>query len=148
MIDDIFLKRLLGGRSLSTFLKRYWQRRPLYIPQALDPANFQVSREDLFHLAASSEVESRLVQNARGRWQLSHGAFQSLPPAQKDWTLLVQGVNWHHDGAHALLQKFRFLPQARLDDLMISYAVAGGGVGPHFDSYDVFLLQAALSHVV
>jgi 50S ribosomal protein L16 3-hydroxylase len=142
MIDPLFLKRLLGGLSVSTFLKRHWQRRPLFVRQALDPTDFQVSRDDLFHLASSSAVESRLIQSGRGRWQLSHGPFQQLPRAKKDWTLLVQGVNWHHDGAHALLRKFRFLPQARLDDLMISYATPAGGVGAHFDSYDVFLLQA------
>ncbi|MFN7352006.1 MAG: JmjC domain-containing protein [Burkholderiales bacterium] len=142
MIDNSFLHRLLGGMPPAIFLKRYWQRRPLYIQNALDPKDLQLTRDELFDLASSSEVESRLVQNSRGRWQLSHGPFQQLPAAKKDWTLLVQGVNWHHDGAHALLQKFRFLPQARLDDLMISYAVAGGGVGAHFDSYDVFLLQA------
>ena len=58
------------------------------------------------------------------------------------WTVLIQGVDLHHDSVHALLQQFRFVPDARLDDLMISYATDGGGVGPHFDSYDVFLLQA------
>jgi 50S ribosomal protein L16 3-hydroxylase len=76
---------------------------------------------------------------------MRHGPIpkRSLPPlSQKKWTFLVQGVDLHHDGVHALLQQFRFVPDARLDDLMISYASDGGGVGPHYDSYDVFLLQA------
>jgi 50S ribosomal protein L16 3-hydroxylase len=78
-------------------------------------------------------------------WQLRHGPFErrQLPPLKKPaWTLLVQGVDLHHEGVHQLLQQFRFVSDARLDDLMISYASDGGGVGPHFDSYDVFLLQA------
>jgi 50S ribosomal protein L16 3-hydroxylase len=141
MTDPFFLKQMLGGMSVSTFLRRHWQRRPLYIRQALDPADLLVSRDDLFHLVSSPNVESRLVQYGRGQWRLSHGPFNRLPSAKKDWTVLVQSVNCHHDGANDLLRKFRFLPQARLDDLMISYAVTGGGVGPHFDSYDVFLLQ-------
>jgi 50S ribosomal protein L16 3-hydroxylase len=91
-------------------------------------------------------VESRLiVQQAKG-WRMKQGPFapRSLPPlSQKAWTLLVQGVDLHDAGAHALLQQFRFVPDARLDDLMISFATPGGGVGPHFDSYDVFLLQAS-----
>ena len=127
MIDNSFLHRLLGGMPPAIFLKRYWQRRPLYIQNALDPKDLQLTRDELFDLASSSEVESRLVQNSRGRWQLSHGPFQQLPAAKKDWTLLVQGVNWHHDGAHALLQKFRFLPQARLDDLMHEVHRLGAG---------------------
>jgi 50S ribosomal protein L16 3-hydroxylase len=78
-------------------------------------------------------------------WKMKHGplARRSLPPfSQKKWTFLVQGVDLHHEGVHQLMQQFRFVPDARLDDLMISYAGDGGGVGPHFDSYDVFLLQA------
>lgn len=142
MIDRSFLKQLLGGMPISTFLQQHWQRRPLHVRNALKLTDLPLTRDDLFQLAASAEVESRLVQYTRGQWQLSHGPFQRLPSVKKDWTILVQGVNAQHDGAHALLRKFRFLPQARLDDLMISYAVSGGGVGPHFDSYDVFLLQA------
>ncbi len=104
-----------------------------------------VGRQELFALAAQETVESRLVQQKKGAWSLRHGPFarRALPPlATPDWTLLVQGVDLHDDAVHALLQQFRFVPQARLDDLMISYATDGGGVGPHFDSYDVFLLQA------
>src|SRR5206468_11058205 len=85
-----------------------------------------------------------LVAQQRGRWQMKGGPFarRALPPvSQAHWTLLVQGVDLHDDRAHELLQRFAFVPQARLDDLMVSWASDGGGVGPHFDSYDVFLLQ-------
>jgi 50S ribosomal protein L16 3-hydroxylase len=96
-------------------------------------------------LAARDDVESRLVSRRAGRWRLAHGPFEPnhLPsPRQRAWTLLVQGVDLHDDAAHALLSRFRFLPDARLDDLMVSWAAEGGGVGPHRDSYDVFLVQA------
>ena len=96
-------------------------------------------------MAAVETVESRLIVHQATGWRLKHGPLSrtSLPPLkQKRWTLLVQGVDLHRNAAHDLLQKFRFVPDARLDDLMISWASDGGGVGPHFDSYDVFLLQA------
>ena len=102
------------------------------------------TREELFVLAGRDDVESRLVIHDRGHWGMQSGPFRrahfkGLPPTH--WTLLVQGVNLHSDAADALLRRFAFLPYARLDDLMVSYATPGGGVGPHFDSYDVFLLQ-------
>jgi 50S ribosomal protein L16 3-hydroxylase len=104
-----------------------------------------VTRAEMFALAARDDVESRLVQrDARDRWQLRQGPLprHALPPlARPGWTLLVQGLDLHHDAGHELLSHFRFVPSARLDDLMLSYASAGGGVGPHIDSYDVFLLQ-------
>ncbi|HSI59164.1 MAG TPA: cupin domain-containing protein, partial [Ideonella sp.] len=90
------------------------------------------------------DVESRLVAQQGKNWQFRRGPFarRALPALSKPgWTLLVQGVDLHHTPAHELLSRFRFVPQARLDDLMISWATDGGGVGPHFDSYDVFLLQ-------
>lgn len=104
-----------------------------------------LSRAELFELAGDEDVEARLVTYANG-WTLAHGplARRTLPPLrQSAWTLLVQGVDLHHDGARALLDAFRFVPDARLDDLMISFATDGGGVGPHVDAYDVFLLQAS-----
>lgn len=100
-----------------------------------------LSRPALFKLAEREHVESRLItQQAKG-WRMKQGpmAPRSMPPLSKEgWTLLVQGVDMHDANVHALLQQFRFVPDARLDDLMISFATAGGGVGPHFDSYDVF----------
>jgi 50S ribosomal protein L16 3-hydroxylase len=127
-------------------MRRHWQKKPLLICSAIPGFKPLLSRMQLFALAAQEQVESRLVvRKARGRWMLKHGPFKksAYPPfKQRDWTLLVQGVNLHDDAAHTLLQSFRFVPDARLDDLMISWASAGGGVGPHADSYDVFLLQA------
>lgn len=105
-----------------------------------------MSRARLFALARSADVESRLVSRTeRGAWTLAHGPFPRgtlPPPTRPRWTLLVQGVELHDDGARDLLEEFRFVPDARLDDLMVSWASDGGGVGPHVDSYDVFLLQA------
>ena len=136
---------LLGGLTPARFMKRHWQRKPLLVRGALPGFTPLLSRAELFALAGRDEVESRLVARSGGKWQFRRGPFarRVLPPlARPDWTLLVQGVDLHHQPAHELLSQFRFVPQARLDDLMISYAADGGGVGPHFDSYDVFLLQA------
>jgi len=103
-----------------------------------------LEREALFSLARSEDVESRLIVRASDRWTLRHGPLprRALPPLSRPaWTLLVQGLDLHVESARALLDRFRFVPDARLDDLMVSYASDGGGVGAHFDSYDVFLLQ-------
>jgi 50S ribosomal protein L16 3-hydroxylase len=153
---------LLGGLTPSAFMRRYWQKKPLLIRQAVPGVQSPIERSKLFALAESEDVESRLIvqtgKAAAGRttpasksskkpdagWKLAHGPLsrRSLPPmSQPGWTLLVQGLDLHVPAAHALLQQFRFVPDARLDDLMISYATDGGGVGPHYDSYDVFLLQ-------
>jgi 50S ribosomal protein L16 3-hydroxylase len=135
---------LLGHLSPSQFMRRYWQKKPLLIRQAIPDIEAPLSRDELFELADQDDVEARLITHFRNKWQLEHGPFapDELPPVkQRAWTLLVQGVDLHDDRARALLDRFRFVPDARLDDLMISYATDGGGVGPHFDSYDVFLLQ-------
>ncbi|HSV45782.1 MAG TPA: cupin domain-containing protein [Ramlibacter sp.] len=137
---------LLGGLSARQFMKRHWQKKPLLVRGAI--AGFQpvLNRKQLFEMAAADAVESRLVvRDGEDGWRMRRGPLprRALPPlAQPGWTLLVQGVDLHHAGIHALLQRFGFVPQARLDDLMISWASDGGGVGPHLDSYDVFLLQA------
>jgi len=135
----------LGGVSVDDFMRRHWQRKPLLIRQAIPGFAPPVDARQLVELAADDAVESRLVTRRRGRWALEHGPFEpgEVPAlTRRDWTLLVQGVDLHSDAAHALLARFRFVPDARLDDLMISLAGDGGGVGPHVDSYDVFLLQA------
>ena len=135
---------LLGGLAPAQFMTRFWQKKPLLIRQALSGVDGLVGREDLFALAAQEHVLSRLIQRVGRNWTLAHGPFRrrALPALrQPDWTLLVQGVDLHLEAVHQLMQRFRFLPDARLDDVMISYASVGGGVGPHFDSYDVFLLQ-------
>jgi len=140
---------LLGGLSPATFMRRHWQKKPLVIRQAIPGFQPLLDRTELFAMAADEEVESRLVVHKAAKsgpgWQMRHGPFErkALPPLkQAGWTLLLQGMDLHDDAMHALLNQFRFVPDARLDDLMVSYASDGGGVGPHFDSYDVFLLQA------
>jgi len=134
---------LLGGLTPAEFMKTYWQKKPLLIRQAIPGFQSPVSVAALKKLAKSDEVESRLIWREQSQWQMETGPFARLPKASEtDWTLLVQSVDIHDDAAASLMHQFRFVPDARLDDLMISLASVGGGVGPHFDSYDVFLLQA------
>ena len=159
---------LLGGLSPTAFMRDHWQKRPLLIRNALPLVADSgaplapVTPAQLFELASRDDVESRIViqdtapakARAKGgaratppsaeRWRLKHGPFarRSLPPlSQRGWTMLVQGVDLHAQAAHELLQRFRWIADARVDDLMVSYASPGGGVGAHIDSYDVFLLQ-------
>ena len=135
---------LLGGMSAQTFMRRHWQKKPLLVRQAVPGGVALLSRARLFELAGSDEVEARLIVREHGRWSLRHGPLKrtAIPPLKRPhWTLLVQGLDLHVLAARALLERFRFVPDARLDDLMLSYATHGGGVGPHVDSYDVFLLQ-------
>ncbi|HUN67473.1 MAG TPA: cupin domain-containing protein [Burkholderiales bacterium] len=134
----------LGGLSPQAFLRRHWQKRPLLVRRALPGFRGVIDKSALFALAARSEVESRLVERRGKRWAVTHGPLtkSSLRKAgARNWTLLVNGVNGYGEAAERLLRRFAFIPQARIDDLMVSYAAPGGGVGPHFDSYDVFLLQ-------
>jgi 50S ribosomal protein L16 3-hydroxylase len=134
---------LLGDITPAQFLRDYWHKKPLLIRQAIPNFKPLLSVDALAALAAQDHVEARLVSASGGQWAMQHGPLTALPPrTQKEWSLLVQGVNLHDARADALLRQFRFLPDARLDDLMVSFATDGGGVGPHFDSYDVFLLQA------
>lgn len=135
---------MLGGLSARQFIEEYWQKKPLLVRNAFPGFGDMLTPDELAGLACEEEVQSRLVLHSRGKWKLEQGPFDEdrfarLP--RKDWTLLVQGVNQHLPEADTLLQSFDFIPRARLDDLMVSYAPDGGGVGPHFDSYDVFLLQ-------
>lgn len=134
----------LGGITPKDFLLDYWQQRPLLVRNALPGFNGLLTRNELTELACHEDAQSRLVIQRNGKWHLKHGPLSSndlvkLP--KKQWTLLVQDVNHFLPSARDLLSKFRFIPHARLDDLMVSYAPKGGGIGPHFDSYDVFLLQ-------
>ncbi|MBC7502995.1 MAG: cupin domain-containing protein [Herminiimonas sp.] len=134
---------LLGNQTPAKFLSDFWHKKPLLIRQAIPGFTPLLTRQALFDLAARDDVESRLVTNFKNQWEMENGPIQKLPAlAKKDWTLLIQGVNHHDDGVDALLRQFRFIADARLDDVMISYASDNGSVGPHFDSYDVFLLQA------
>ncbi len=143
-MDVMQTTALLGGLSPAQFMRRHWQKKPLLVRQAWPGVLPPISRAALFDLAGAPGVESRLLTRFDGQWRLRTGPLgrRTLPPTRKpDWTLLLQGLDLHSQAAHQMLQRFRFVPEARLDDLMISWASAGGGVGPHLDSYDVFLLQ-------
>jgi 50S ribosomal protein L16 3-hydroxylase len=134
---------LLGGLTPREFLRRHWQKRPLYVRGAVPRFTGVLDERQLSTLARRDDVESRIVQRKGRRWQTVHGPFAEVVAKRRDWTLLVSGVNLHNASADALLRRFSFIPQARLDDVMVSYATPGGGVGPHVDSYDVFLLQGS-----
>lgn len=141
--------KLLNGLSPQEFMRDYWQKKHLMIRRAKADFKSPIDRLTLFDLAGNQDVESRLVSHTGkagiAKWTVRTGPFKrrSLPQLNRpNWTLLVQGVDLHSQQARNLLDEFRFVPDARLDDLMVSYASKGGGVGPHFDNYDVFLLQA------
>jgi 50S ribosomal protein L16 3-hydroxylase len=137
---------LLGGLRAAEFLDQYWQKSPLLVRTAFPSWQDPLSPEELAGLACDSAVESRIVRERGGRnpWQVRHGPFtdahfQQLP--RTHWTLLVQDVDKHLPHVRWVLAPFRFIPQWRRDDLMVSYAVPDGSVGPHWDDYDVFLIQ-------
>jgi|SRR5687768_3638777 50S ribosomal protein L16 3-hydroxylase len=135
-------QQLLGGLSPREFLRRHWQKRPLFVAGALPAFRGVIERRELAALAMRDDVESRIVERRGRRWITAHGPFsRRVSLKARNATLLVSGVNLHVPAADALLRRFSFIPQARLDDVMVSYAAPGGGVGPHVDSYDVFLLQ-------
>ncbi len=144
-MDISLASPLLGGLSPQVFMRRHWQKKPLLVRQAVPGGVTLIDRARLFALASSDEVESRLIVRHGQRWSVRCGPLKraALPPLkQREWTLLVQGLDLHLPAAREFLDAFRFVPDARLDDLMLSYASDGGGVGPHVDTYDVFLLQA------
>jgi 50S ribosomal protein L16 3-hydroxylase len=137
--------QLLGGLTPREFMRDYWQKKPLLVRQAVPGFESPISPDELAGLALEEEVESRLVlEHGDHPWELRRGpfaedAFSQLP--ESDWTLLVQSVDQFVPEVAELIEEFKFLPKWRIDDVMISYAAPGGGVGPHFDNYDVFLLQ-------
>jgi len=125
-------------------MRLHWQREPLVVRAAFPGFVDPLSPGEVLRLAASPDASARLVRHRAGRWSAEHGPFQPavfsrLP--RRDWTVLVQDTNHFSPRAAALLARFDFIAHARVDDVMVSYAVPGGGVGPHVDSYDVFLLQ-------
>lgn len=155
---------LLGGLTPQQFMRRYWGKQPLLVRQALPDFTGPISRQTLFGLATREDVESKIVEKlpqtgpsgrkvgtgkktspkGEGVWRVRQGPFKrhAFPPiARPEWTLLLQGVEAHHPDAYALMQRFRFIPDARLDDVLIAWASDNGGVGPHYDAYDVFLVQ-------
>jgi len=142
---------VLGKYNYSEFLTEYWQKQPLLIKNAIPGFQCPITGDELAGLACEYDVESRLVlehiiPNQASRWELRHGpfdesAFSQLPASH--WTLLVQECNKHVPALAVLLERFRFIPDWRVDDVMVSYAAPNGSVGPHIDQYDVFLLQGA-----
>ncbi|SEE15096.1 cupin domain-containing protein [Pseudomonas anguilliseptica] len=137
--------QLLGGLTAREFMRDYWQKKPLLVRQAIPDFESPISPDELAGLALEEEIESRLViEHGAHPWELRRGpfaedAFTDLP--ERDWTLLVQAVDQFVPEVAELLEEFKFLPKWRIDDVMVSFAVPGGGVGPHYDNYDVFLLQ-------
>ncbi|MET0581993.1 MAG: cupin domain-containing protein [Pseudoxanthomonas sp.] len=137
-------KHLLGGLTAREFLRRHWQKAPLLVRQAVPGFAGLLDFPAMAAAAQRDDCESRLVLREGRNWSVEQGPFPAsrlrrLPA--RGWTLLVQGVEQFSDEARRLLARFDFIPTSRLDDLMVSFAPDGGGVGPHFDSYDVFLLQ-------
>ncbi len=135
-----------GNISVETFLQEYWQKKPLLIRNAFPDLEAPVGPDELAGLACEEDVEARLVvQNPENDdWELQHGPFNEETFAElpeKNWTLLVQAVDHWVPEATDLVEQFRFIPNWRYDDLMVSFASQGGGVGPHYDNYDVFLIQ-------
>lgn len=125
-------------------MRRYWQREPLLLRGAFPGFQDPLTAREVLTLAGDPDAQSRLVRKRGGRWTLDHGPFSAAKLKQlprRDWTVLVQDTNHFSGRADRLLSRFDFVPHARIDDVMVSYAVPGGSVGPHVDSYDVFLLQ-------
>jgi len=134
----------LNNLTRQQFLDEYWQKKPLLIRQGL--ANFEdpITPDELAGLAMEEQIESRLVSQTNGQWNAEHGPFEDYSHlGETNWSLLIQGVDHWDENVDALLSQFRFLPNWRIDDVMVSYATPGGGVGPHVDNYDVFLIQGS-----
>ena len=134
----------LGEFTLNSFLNHYWQKKPVLIKDALPNIQPPISADELAGLACEPSIEARIISNADNNWQLQHGPFDEHTFARlprSHWTLLVQAVDHYMPQAAQLLEQFNFIPRWRIDDLMVSYACKGGGVGAHYDNYDVFLIQ-------
>ena len=124
------------------FLEKYWQKQPVVLKNAFPNFVDPITPDELAGLAMEPEVDSRLVSHFNGEWQASNGPFEHFDGlGENGWSLLAQAVNHWHMPSAELVRPFRVLPDWRLDDLMISYSVPGGGVGPHIDQYDVFIIQ-------
>jgi 50S ribosomal protein L16 3-hydroxylase len=137
-----------GKLNVEQFKAKHWQKKPLLVRNALSSPESLISKQDLLILGANGQCEARLITRSKNNaWQLTHGPFtdnrSDKPsfPKKGSWTVLVQGVDTVNTNINELMADFRFAGDALLDDVMISYATDGGGVGPHLDSYDVFLIQ-------
>ena len=136
---------ILGGLSIEAFLRDYWQKKPLFVKNAFPDIGSMISADELAGLSLEPHIESRLIEERKNnQWQLEHGPFSEkrfseLP--ESHWTLIVQAVDHHIPKFSQFLDTFKFIPSWRLDDIMITYATDQGSVGPHYDYYDVFLIQ-------
>ena len=134
----------LADLDVDAFLRDFWQQKPLLLRKAFAAWSNPLDPDELAGLACEPGVESRLITQSGDRWGLEHGPLAEERFGRMDkapWTLLVQAVDHHVPEVAALLEPFRFIPNWRVDDVMVSYAVDGGGVGAHSDNYDVFLVQ-------
>lgn len=132
----------INALTHAEFLKEYWQKKPLLIKGGFADFEDPIEPEELAGLAMEDDIESRLITNHDDKWESYHGPFEDFSLlTETNSTLLVQAVDHWHPIAAELLEPFRFIPNWRIDDLMISYSTPGGGVGPHLDQYDVFIIQ-------
>ena len=134
-----------GELSPEKFLAEYWQKKPLLIKQAFKNFEDTIPADELAGLAMEAEIESRIVSvDNKGDWQVDHGPFEDFSQyGEENWTLLVQAVNNWSRPTNSLLQPFAFIPRWRIDDVMVSFSTPNGGVGPHLDQYDVFIIQGS-----
>ena len=132
-----------GELTPELFLKEYWQKKPLLIKGGFNAFNDPLSADELAGLAMEQELESRIIAHDNAKnWQVKHGPFEDFSEfGEQNWTLLVQAVNNWSENTSQLLEPFKFLPNWRIDDVMVSFSTPGGGVGPHLDKYDVFITQ-------
>jgi len=134
----------LNDLTPAQFLAQYWQKKPVVIRQGISDFNDPISPDEFAGLAMEEQVESRLVWQQDGEWQAAHGPFEDYSHlGDKDWSLLIQGVDHWDEQVAELIRPFRFMPNWRIDDVMVSFATPGGGVGPHMDNYDVFIIQGS-----
>ncbi len=134
----------LNDLTPQQFLDTYWQKKPVLIRQAIEDFSDPISPDEFAGLAMEEQIESRLVWQEQGQWQAAHGPFEDYSHlGDKDWSLLIQGVDHWDEQVAELIRPFRFLPNWRIDDVMVSFATPGGGVGPHIDNYDVFIIQGS-----
>ncbi len=134
----------LKNLTRQQFLDEYWQKKPVLIRGAITNFDDPITPDELAGLAMEPSAESRLVSQTDGKWNAQHGPFESYDHlGEENWSLLIQGVDHWDENVDALLKEFRFMPNWRIDDVMVSFATPGGGVGPHVDNYDVFIIQGS-----
>ena len=134
----------LNDLTPQQFLNEYWQKKPLLIRCAIEDFEDPISADELAGLAMEEQIESRLVWQQDGEWHAEHGPFEDYGHlGDKNWSLLIQGTDHFDRDVAELIRPFRFIPNWRIDDVMVSFATPGGGVGPHVDNYDVFIIQGS-----